>query len=406
MKFIHNCIACDEIFSFDVNSLYAQLLKIKDLRKKRGVRYPLAVALTMIILAKMSGEDEPRGIAGWLQYRAHKICQLLHFPRDTTPHHTTISRILSDAMELEELDRVVGTFFMATQVEQQMATESERKNWMVISLDGKTLRGTIPSGKTQGLHLMAAYLPESGVVLMQLEVDCKENEIKVGPRLLEMIDIEGKVITADALNTQRSFARQIVEAGGDYLFIVKGNQSNTQKALEQLFTEPEMRPGFHAIATDFQTANDTNKAHGRLETRTMTTSAMLNDYLEWPYLKQALCIQRRVVQIKTGEIREETVYGITSLSGEIAAPKDLLYINRAYWGIENGLHYRRDVTFNEDDSRLQSNQAQHCMATLNNLALGLILRSKPKHATVPDERRRYCATPEEAFKLLIRSTPV
>lgn len=402
MMFIQDCSAYEEIFVFDVGSLYARLLKMADLRHKRGVRYPLAMILTMIILAKMAGEDEPRGMAGWLQHRAEMICQLLHFPRGTTPHHSTISRILSQAIEPKTLDKIIGTFMADSQIEQEATNQDEEQRWEVVSLDGKTLRGTIPAGESRGLHLMAAYLPETGVVLMQLEVDRKENEIKVAPNLLDMIDVTGKVVTADALNTQRSFGQQIVEAGGDYLFIVKDNQANTRRSIEQLFTDPPMRPGFHAIPTDFQTTRDTVKSHGRLETRTVTTSSMLNQYLDWPYLGQVIQIQRRVLHLKTAVISEETVYGITSLVAGKATPQDLLHINRVYWGIENGLHYRRDVTFKEDRSRLRRSRAQHVMASLNNLVIGLILKEKPKQATVPDERRRYCARPEAAVKLLTR----
>lgn len=404
MKILRDYSTDEEILVFDVGSLYARLQKMKDLRRRRGKRYPLAMILTMILLAKLAGEDEPRGIAGWLKNRAALLCRLLNFTRGTTPHHTTISRVLGGAVEAEELDEVIGAFLLDIQLASANGADAGEKVWVVISFDGKTLRGTIALGETQGYHLLAAYLPGRGVVLMQLAVDRKENEITVAPRLLEMIDVRGKVVTSDALNTQREFARQIVDAGGDYLFIVKDNQPNTRAAIEDLFTEPAMRPGFHAVPTDFQRVEQPEKSHGRLETRTLTTSSMLNDYLDWPYLGQVFQLQRRVVELSTGKTRQETVYGITSLSATKAAPHDLLHINRTYWGIENGLHYRRDVTFKEDDSRLFSHRAQHVMASLNNLVLGLILKQKPKKATVPDERRRYCAQPVEALRLLTRLT--
>ncbi len=391
-------------FMFDVGSLYHWLEGLADLRHRRGKRYPLPIALTMIILAKLAGEDEPRGIAGWLRHRRELICRYLNFGRQTTPHDRTIERIMAQAVEVETLDQMVGDYLLSIQTpepeKEDTSTQSKRR-WVVINLDGKTLRGTIPRGENQGLHILAAYLPDNGIVLMQLEVGTKDNEIKIAPLLGEKIDITGKVVTGDALHTQRGMAGQIVEAGGDYLLIAKGNQPNTETAIAQLFTEPEMRPGFHAPPNDFQHHTTTNKGHGRLETRQITTSSMLNDYLDWPYLAQVFQIKRTTVELKTGKRREETVYGFTSLTATEATPADLLTINRRHWGIENGLHYRRDVTFKEDASKVDSWPAQHVMSSLNNLVLGLILRYQ-MDPTVPDERRRYCAQPEVALRLLTR----
>jgi len=388
----------EKTFVFEVGSLYDRLCSLLDLRQRRGIRYPLPIALTMIMLAKLAGEDEPHGIAVWLSHRREQLCRCLAFQRQTTPHASTVGRILDGAIEQEAFDRLVGSFLSDIQ-SRPWQEAAEEAAWSVVSMDGKTLRGTIRKGETQGSHLLAAYLPAEGVVLMQVEVDEKENEISAAPRLLALIDVQGKVVTGDALHTQRDFSMQIVDAGGDYLFIVKDNQANTRQAIEALFTEPAMRVGFHAVATDFQTATTSNKGHGRLETRHLTSSSMLNDYLDWPHLGQVFRIERRVVDLTTGRVSQEVGYGLTSLTADRAAPLDLLTINRTCWGIENGLHYRRDVTFGEDASRVRSRDGQHLMATLNNLVLGLILRHKGE-PTVPDERRRYCAQPQAALRLL------
>lgn len=392
----------EEILIFEVNSLYGRLGRLRDQRHRRGIRYPMAVVMTMIILAKLAGEDEPHGMAVWLKERAEEICRLLCFGRKQTPAASTIGRIVGQAVEVSQLDEMIGGFLTSGGREQAAGVAGQKQYWLVVTLDGKTLRGTIPAGQTQGLHLLAAYLPGEGIVLMQVAVDSKENEISAAPRLLEMIDLRGKVVTADALNSQRALSAQIVAAGGDYLFIVKDNQPNTRAAIQQLFTEPAMRPGFHAIATDFKTATTQNKGHGRLERRTLTASSMLNDYLDWPYVGQVFRIHRQVTSLATGEIKEETVFGLTSLTAQQASPADLLAINRSYWAIENGLHHRRDVTFHEDASSVRSWRAQHVLAALNNLVLGLILHNKV-YPSVPDERRRYCARPQLALPLLTRS---
>jgi hypothetical protein len=127
---------------------------------------------------------------------------------------------------------------------------------------------------------------------------------------------------------------------------------------------------------DFETAQLTNKGHGRLETRTITVSSQLNDFLDWPYLEQVFKLERRFVSFKTGVIQEQTEYGFTSLRREEIPPLQLLRKTRTYWGIENGLHYRRDVTLREDYTRLTKGSAAHAMACLNNLILGILLLKK------------------------------
>src|SRR5215210_9391707 len=157
-----------EPFIFDVDSLFYHLDSLTDRRKPKGVRYPLAVALVFVILAKLAGENDPEGIAHWVWLRKQMLIESLKLKRDTTPHPTTFSRVLGRAVDVEELQQAVTQFLLST-VEGGLSVE--------MPIDGKTLRGTIPPGKTQGVHLLAAYLPKQGIVLFQVEVGCKENEI-------------------------------------------------------------------------------------------------------------------------------------------------------------------------------------------------------------------------------------
>lgn len=146
----------------------------------------------MIILAKLAGEDEPRGIAGWLRHRHELVCRYLHFGRQSTPHDKTIGRIMAQVVEVEALDQMVGDYLLSIQapdLEKGNTSGRSERRWVVINLDGKTLRGTIPTGENQGLHLLAAYLADKGIVLMQLEVGAKDNEIKIAPLLGAKIDI-------------------------------------------------------------------------------------------------------------------------------------------------------------------------------------------------------------------------
>jgi predicted transposase YbfD/YdcC len=269
----------------------------------------------------------------------------------------------------------------------------------VIAIDGKTVRGTITAEDPFGLHLLAAYLPGEGMVLMQMIVEKeKENEIVVAPKLLECVDLRHKVVVGDAMQTQRKLSIQIVAAEGDFVWVVKDNQANTRKAIEQLFAPERPRPGFGCPAMDFRSEKTTEKQAGRIEERTLTTSSLLNDYLDWPHLSQVFKLERRVTHLSTGIIETEIQYGLTSLTAEKANPKRLLAIARSEWGIENGLHYRRDVTFQEDQTRMTIKSMARVMAIINNLVISLINHQGYKnHAHA---RRVFNACPAKALALI------
>jgi len=269
--------AIQEAFFFDVGSLYEYLENLQDRRDPRGVRYPLAVALVFIILAKLAGEQEPRGIAQWVALRKDLLRDALLFDRDTTPAAITYSRILGKAVDVTQLQQAVSRFLLSRPQADQ-AVE--------INLDGKALRGTIPAGQRHGRHLLAAYLPDAGVVLMQMEVGTKENEIVAAPRLLKRVDLQGKIITGDAMFAQRELSRQVVEAGGDYVWSVKENQPSLRSDIAALFEIEEGGTALKAMPNDLQRAATTDKQHGRLEQRRITTSCLLAGQSDWPGLQQ------------------------------------------------------------------------------------------------------------------------
>jgi len=269
-----------------------------------------------------------------------------------------------------------------------------------ISLDGKTLRGTIPTGQTQGLHLLAAYLPDAGIVLMQMEVSSKENEIVAAPRLLKTVDLQGKIVTGDAMFTQRELSEQIVSEGGEYDWTVKDNQPSLRADIEALFAIEQGQTPLKVMANDFQEAVSVDKAHGRLEQRRVTSSTMLAGAVEWPHLEQVYKIEREIEQLKTGKRRSEISYGITSLKRQEADAGRLLGIRRKHWEIENGLHYRRDWSLKEDYCRLKTGDAAQAMAIINNLVIGLVRQAGFQY--LPDGRRTYSAQPLAALKLILR----
>lgn len=377
-------------FIFDTGSLYYHFQGIQDIRKKRGIRYSLPIVFLLIVLAKLCGQDTPFGIADWAKNRQSWLCEVLLLNYVRMPHHSTYRRIMGTYES--ELERVI-TGFLSQLV--------EKKEYQVISIDGKTLRGTITADDSFGLHLLSAYLPEIGITLKQLPVEKeKENEIVVAPKLLANLNLEDKVVVGDAMQTHRALSSQIIEANGDFVWIVKDNQPNTRKAIELLFAPEKAKPGQGCPPMDFQTAKTHDKNHGRIEERKITVSHMLNDYLDWPALQQVFKMERHFTYTSTGKVHQETQYGITSLKADVANPEKMLALVRSEWGIENGLHYRRDVTFGEDKTRMIHKTIARSMALINNLVIALLnTQGFTNHAQA---RRTFEANPFSAITLLSR----
>jgi len=382
---------CPEGFVFDVHSLIAALMGLKDLRDARGLRYALVTVLVLVILAKLAGEDFLRGIAQWIKERQVPLAGVLGLAKAPAPYYTTLGRILGHAVDLTQFEQIVRAFFTRL---------PGAGHTVHIALDGKTLRGTILAGQTHGVHLLAAYFPGECLVFAQVEVGQKENEIPAAPRVLEMLDLRGKIVTGDALLTQRKISIQIVEGGGEYVFPVKENQPQLLADIQTLFAPEKCVKGFSPATKDFRTEEKIEKGHGRIEKRTLTVSRELKGYVDWPYAEQVFKLEREFKQMNSGKITHEVVYGITSLTAKEAGAKRLLEITRGHWGIESGLHYRRDVTLHEDRCRVRTGHAAHAVAVINNLVLGLFARLG--YTSAPEARRHFAAHLDEAVNLVLR----
>jgi hypothetical protein len=248
----------------DVQALWQRFQTLTDRRAARGIRYPLAVILTIAVLAKLTGANQVRAIAEWTQHRHRELRALFGLERSTMPHPTTWSRILGRAVDPEALTQIVGDLLT------DAVPEVPARGSIQVVLDGKTLRGTIPAGQTRGVHLLAAYQPDTGVVLLQVEVDTKENEISAAPRILQQLDLRGILVSGDAMFTQRDLCVHIGQQGGDYLLPVKENQPTLYTDIDTLFDPVAIAFAGGEAATDFRTATTVEKRHGRVTERTIT----------------------------------------------------------------------------------------------------------------------------------------
>jgi predicted transposase YbfD/YdcC len=374
---------------YDVGSVYEGLSKLTDLRKAKGKQYALEMVLLIVVMAKMCGEDKPLGMAEWAQHRQAELVSLLCLDWVRMPSHHTYRRILAHKVYAEEVERLVREY------------NQHGKHGKVYALDGKAVRGMRKKDEEGNEYLLSVYDVEQAKVMAQVEVGRKENEITKAPQVLKMVEISQKVVTGDALHTQRGLATQILDAQGDYVLPVKENQPQLYKNIQSLFAPEYPKPGFGKIQTDFLTAQKVNKGHGRIETRTITTSEMLNLYSAWPGLAQVYRLERHFHWRRNGccyRSSSEIEFGITSLTRQAVSPSQLLQMRRAHWGIETGLHYRRDFTMKEDATRMTTGDMGKVMASLNNLVLSLIRQANFQNAA--QARRWFAAHLSKTFALL------
>lgn len=370
-----------------LRSLEEMLSQLTDQRAARGVRYALRPLLMIFVLAKLTGEDKPGAIAQWAQERAAWLRKHLHLNWPRMPHHSTFRRLLQRGLAVSEWEEQARVWL----------SQYEAAAVALYNLDGKTLCGTIPGGATQGVHLLALQQATTNVVVAEAAVGTKSNEITAAPALLKTVALQGKIISGDAMQAQRALSRQVVKGGGDYLWFVKKNQKGLYEQLERAFAPTAAAPA------DLSTVTQYDKGHGRVEERQLSVSARLSNRLDWPDLEQAFVLHRTRTDLRSGKVTTQTVYGITSLPARQTSAADLLTFTRQHWSIENGLHYRRDVTFGEDACRMKSGRAAQCMAVFNNLLIGLLRWLGWENCA--QARRHYAAHWKEALQLIQGISP-
>ena len=361
------------------------LAEIPDFRSNRGKRHPLAAILALACSAMLCGYRSYTAIAEWGRHYGAHLVQALGFTH-RAPCVATVHTVL------RRVDRAVLEAKLGAWAEGLLGeTPGPEAVEEAIALDGKTLRGSKKQG-APGAHLLSALAHRVGVTLAQQAVDDKTNEIPVVLDLLRHLVLEGRIVTMDALLTQRQIAQQIVDAGGDYVMVVKENQPKLLDDIATVFTLPPMLGERRAVAATV------DLGHGRIEQRWLQTSDILTGYSDWPGLAQVFRLERHVILKKTGEVREEVVAGVTSLTRERADAARLLALVRGHWSIENRSHWVRDVTFDEDRSQVRCGNIPQVMAALRNTVVGLMRWAG--HTNIAAACRRFAAQPQAALHLI------
>ena len=348
MPSLRTASVCPQPVGLSAATLLLELLaSVPDPRRPRGVRHSLPGLLAVAIAAVASGARSFAAIGQWVGDADADLLASLGFRLGKGPSESAIRRAFG-RMDAAKLDAVLGAWMWT-----RTRVVDQRR---VIAIDGKTIRGARTRNSTAP-HLVAAYDHSHGVVLGQLAVAAKSNEIPAVRTLLASFDLAGVVVTVDAMHTQSDTAQLIVEAGGDYVFTVKANQPKLYAACKAL------------PWSDVPARRDTSKGHGRRVTRTIKV-VTAPPWVELHGAAQVAQVRRTVT--RNGRKTVEVVYLITSADPRAASPTTLASWVRGHWGIENKLHWVRDVTYDEDRSQVRSGAGPQVMTTLRNLAISLL----------------------------------
>lgn len=360
--------------------------------RRHNVRHLFTDLLAIALMAMLCRADDFDEIVLWAQVRQDWLATILELPNGI-PCPDTFRRLFArlDPLAFEEC--FAGwTNALAGALDGQ-----------VIALDGKTLRNSFErSWDKQMVHLVSAWAAENQLVLGQIRVDEKSNEITALPKLLDLLNLKGATVTIDAMGTQREIAGKIIEKKGNYVLCVKENQPQLHAKVKVLLEEAILE-GFKEMSHGYH--EETSGGHGRIETRRVWVTDEIQwlggELLElWPGLKSVVAVES-IRRIDGGQGSTQRRYFISSHGGTDA--QRIGGMVRSHWGIENKLHWQLDVTFNEDQSRMRKDFAAENVSRLRRLALNL-LKHAPGKGSMKNKRFR-CALNSDYLLSVLAARP-
>lgn len=359
-----------------VASIEEHFGELEDERKAKGKRHELLDIIVIAVCAVICGAESWTDIELFGKAKEGWLKRYLALPHGI-PSHDTFGRVFArldpERFEASFLSWVQAVF--------------ERTEGEVVALDGKTVRRSHDrSNGKSAIHLVSAWATANHLVLGQVKVNDKSNEITAIPQLLRVLALKGCIVTIDAMGCQTEIARQILEADADYVLTVKDNQANLLEDISFFFDLAQQNQ-FENV--DYDYAKTVNGGHGRIETRECWTIAgeesldFLRGYDNWQGLQTMVKVKRR--RQKEDEVTTETHYYISSLANDA---QSLLQAIRSHWGIENSLHWVLDVAMGEDDSRVRKDHAPQNLGLLRRLALTLLKQETTAKVGVQAKRRK------------------
>jgi predicted transposase YbfD/YdcC len=387
-----------EALNLTDSNLFKHLEKLSDPRTGWTLKHEFIDIVVIAILAVLSGADGWNDIEEYGQSKQEWLKGFLKLPNGI-PSHDTFNNVI----------RCIDPEQFANCFDNWIAAITEMIDVQVIPIDGKTHRGSYDrTNKQKALHTVSAWASSNRILLGQVKVERKSNEITAIPKLLETIDIKGCIITiadarpsgfptrkahqADAMGCQKAVANQIVQKEGDYVLALKGNQPNLLAAVKQAFEKvnvPETQ-----ILHEFDESIETG--HHRIDSRKCWVIPATSISAAWPSTQTLVMVksQRKC----WNKISTETKYYISSLSSDVAKIAGAI---RSHWSIENQLHWFLDVVFGEDDCRIRKDYGAENFGTLRRLALGLLQRETSVKKSIRLKRYRASMNNDYLLKVLL-----
>jgi predicted transposase YbfD/YdcC len=364
--------------------LHAHFARLEDPRVERTKRHQLLDIVFIALAAVVSGANDFVGMAKFGRSKEAWLAKFLELPNGI-PSHDTFNRVLS-ALDPEAF---VGCFLSWVE-DLQEATAGR-----LISIDGKTARATLDRAKGQNpLHVVSAWAVRNRLVLGQQVVDEKSNEITAIPKLLEVLELAGAIVTIDAMGCQKEIVAQIRAKGADYVLPVKGNQGHLEEDLIQAFADLDEG----RAARRPHCCESADASHGRKETRfceALPVPDGLRNADDWKDLR---CICRVTRIYREGkQDKSEVRYFISSLQADA---KVLAQAIRGHWGVENGLHWVLDMYFGEDRSRARAGHAAANLAMLRRWVLTMLRQNQTVTGSI-EKKRLQAAWNDEAREQLL-----
>ena len=361
----------------DLKEVLGHFKQLEDPRSTVNRLHPLASVIVIAIMAVLAGANGPTAIAKWANMKSETLLAVLDLPNGI-PQKDVFRRVLA-TLKPDAFQACFTMWLTALRAAAAKITGVERPT---LAIDGKTARRSHDRRRGLGaLHSVSVWASEFGLTLAQVATEEKSNEITAIPEVLSLVDIQGAIITIDAMGTQTAIAEKIIDGKGDYILALKGNQGTLHDAVIDHINE-QTKTDFQGIGA--RRLDTAEKKHGRIESRTyiqMPAPKNLPGFANW---KGLLSIGIAFLwSIRDGKETSEVRYFISSLPVKV---KQFAHAVRSHWGIENSCHWCLDVTYREDESRIRNEHLRENFAWLNRLTLSL-LKQHPDKDSVAMKRR-------------------
>lgn len=354
---------------------------IEDPRVERTKYHPLNTILYIVLCGSFAGINTWTGFADFAEAHQETLKKFIDLD-EGIPSHDTISRVIS-SLNVEQFALCFEKF----------VKELSQLVKGTIAIDGKTIRGSADNGKNiKPKHIISAWSDATKLVLAQVKVNEKSNEITAIPELLKMLDVQGQIVTIDAMGCQRDICQKIVEKSGDYVICLKGNQGSLHKDVKAFFEDQESE-----ITHEWE---EFDKGHGRIEHRICRATddiEWLQREYEWPGMVSIAAVYS-TRETKNG-IGKDVRYYISSLQADA---ERIAKTARSHWGIENKLHWVLDVVFNEDKTKIRNENAPEVLSLMRKWGLNLINMHKDAKMSVARMTKKISMNPKYLVDLLIK----